>query len=243
MNSSASSTSRVGGNPTGVVIGLIMAVASAIIPNLESDSPVPPGALSAGTVPAGETEEPTSTEVEALLRRLEVTAEGPREGYVREAFKHWVDADGDGCDSRQEVLIAESLVPATTEEAGCPVSAGEWSSPYDATTFAAPGGLDIDHMVPLGEAWDSGASEWDSSRREDYANDLDHPEALIAVSAASNRSKSDRDPAEWKPPNVGYWCQYASDWVTVKVAWELSADDAEVQALQELLVTCEGDSA
>jgi len=73
------------------------------------------------------------------------------EGYVREAFKHWVDADGDGCDTRKEVLIEESLIPAT-QEAGCSVSAGEWFSPYDATTFVAPGGLDIDHVVPLAEA-------------------------------------------------------------------------------------------
>ncbi len=240
MTPSGSNTKRATGNPAGLVVGLIMAVASAIIPNLDSDSPVPGGAQPALAITA-EPEGPTTTEVEALLNQLELAPEGPREGYVREAFKHWVDADRDGCDTRKEVLIEESLIPAT-QEAGCLVSAGEWFSPYDATTFVAPGGLDIDHVVPLGEAWDSGASGWDSSRRQDYANDLDHPEALIAVSAASNRSKSDRDPAEWKPPNVGYWCQYVSDWVTVKVTWELSSDAAEVQALEEMLVTCEDES-
>lgn len=148
-----------------------------------------------------------------------------------------MDADGDGCDTREEVLIAESIVPAT-QGTGCAVT-GEWMSVYDLTTFVAPGGMDIDHMVPLGEAWDSDASSWDSARREAYANDLDHPEALIAVSASSNRSKGDRDPAEWKPPNVAYWCRYAFEWVTVKVGWGLSADSAEVEALQEMLVTCQ----
>jgi hypothetical protein len=241
MTPSGSNTDRTT-TPVGVLVGVVMAVASAIIPNLDSGDQVPAETPPAGTVTAEVPEEPTSTEVESLLAQLQVAPEGPREGYAREAFKHWVDGDGDGCDTREEILIEESLVPATTEAAGCSVTAGEWLSLYDTTTFTAPGGLDIDHMVPLGEAWDSGASEWDSTRREDYANDLSHPAALIAVSAGSNRSKSDRDPAEWQPPSVETWCQYASDWVTVKVAWELSADDAEVQALRELLVTCEDGS-
>lgn len=238
MTPSGSNAKRATGTPAGLLVGLIMAVASAIIPNL-GDSAVPDGAEPALVIVA-QMEEPSTAELETLLSQLEVAPEGPREGYVREAFRHWVDADGDGCDTRKEVLIEESLIPAT-QEAGCSVSAGEWLSPYDATTYVAPGGLDIDHVVPLGEAWDSGASGWDSLRRQDYANDLDHPEALIAVSAASNRSKSDRDPAEWKPLSVAYWCQYATDWVTVKVAWGLSADTAEVQSLQEMLVTCESE--
>jgi hypothetical protein len=237
-----SSSNARGGNPTGLVVGLILAVASAIIPNLDSGSQVSGEAPPAQVRTAEAPQEPTTVEVETLLSRLEVAPEGPREGYAREAFKHWVDADGDACDTREEVLIEESLVPATTAEVGCSVSAGEWFSAYDATIFVAPGGLDIDHMVPLGEAWDSGASVWDSFRRQDYANDLDDPQALIAVSASTNRSKSDRDPAEWKPPNVEYWCTYASNWVTVKVTWGLSADEAEVQALQEMLVTCEDGS-
>jgi uncharacterized protein DUF1524 len=240
VNASSSTTQHASGNPAGIVLGLIMAVASAIIPNLDSGSaseaPLTPA------VAAEAPQEPTIAGVETLLSTLEVAAEGPREGYSREAFRHWVDADGDGCDTREEVLIEESLVPMTTEETGCTISAGEWFSPYDALSFVAPGGLDIDHVVPLGEAWDSGASEWDSARRQDYANDLEDPEALIAVSASSNRSKSDRDPAEWKPPSVEDWCRYASDWVTVKVEWGLSADEAEIQALQEMLITCTGES-
>lgn len=233
------STSQ-GSNVTGVVIGLIMAAASALIPSLDSES-----AESTGSEPVSATgslppEIVTTTEAETLLAQLVIAPEGPRSGYTRDAFKHWVDADGDGCDTRKEVLIEESRIPAS-QEAGCFVSEGEWFSPYDATTFVAPGGLDIDHMVPLGEAWDSGAAGWDGLRRQEYANDLDRPETLIAVSASSNRSKSDRDPAEWKPGDVAYWCQYAFDWLRVKTVWGLAADDAEVQALQEMIVTCEPD--
>lgn len=233
-----STTPRATGNPAGVVIGLILALASAIIPNLDSSNPVPAEELSEPLTVTEASQQPTVEHLESLLAELTIGPEGPREGYEREAFKHWVDGDQDGCDTREEVLIEESLIPATTEESGCSVVSGEWFSPYDAMTFVAPGGLDIDHVVPLGEAWDSGASAWDSGSRQDYANDLEDPEALIAVSAGSNRSKSDQDPAEWRPPSVDYWCTYVSDWVTVKVAWDLSADEAEVQALRDMLVTC-----
>jgi hypothetical protein len=241
MTSIPSHTSRTTTDRVGLVVGLIMAVASAIIPNLDSGPAVSGEVQAAQTVQVDIPEESSSTAVEALISQLQVAPEGPREAYEREAFKHWVDADVDGCDTREEVLIEESLVPVT-QGASCSVTAGEWLSEYDAVTFLAAGGLDIDHMVPLGEAWDSGASGWDSSRRQDYANDLDHPAALIAVSASSNRSKADRDPAEWRPPDAGYWCQYASDWVTVKVTWDLAADSDEVTALEELLVACGDES-
>src|SRR5690606_27400118 len=105
-----------------------------------------------------------------------------RDGYSRSAFRHWVDADRDRCNTRMEVLIAESLVEPTVG-AGCRVTAGEWLSYYDGVTVTAPGGLDIDHLVPLAEAWDSGASAWTAQRREAYANDLDADRSLVAVTA------------------------------------------------------------
>jgi hypothetical protein len=96
----------------------------------------------------------------------------------------------------------------------------------------------MDHMVPLKEAWDSGANTWSASRRQAFANDIDLPEALIAVSASSNRSKSARDPAEWLPTNTSYRCQYVEDWMTVKVKWELSVDAKEFEALRSVSVGC-----
>jgi hypothetical protein len=238
MNASSSDVKRTPTDRTGLVVGLIMAIASALIPGLDTsgggvsaeEQPTPTAQVEAQDQLAGD-------ELRDLISQLQVAPEGPRDGYDRGLFKHWVDADGDGCDTREEVLIAESLVPATQGD-GCSVT-GEWLSVYDSTTFVAPGGMDIDHMVPLGEAWDSDASSWDSARREAYANDLDHPEALIAVSASSNRSKGDRDPAEWKPENVAYWCQYAFDWITVKMAWELAADAKEIEALNTMIATCD----
>jgi len=233
-------TTRSAESAVGLVVGLILALASAIIPSLDTGAQIAGGEEPSGSASLTATGHPNTTDAQTLLEQLVVAQEAPREGYTRAAFKHWVDADGDGCDTREEVLIEESLVPAT-QGPGCSVTAGAWFSPYDAVTFVAPGGLDIDHLVPLGEAWDSGASSWDSSRRQGYANDLDDPEALIAVSAGSNRSKGDRDPADWKPPSQSYWCRYAWDWVAVKIHWELSADAAEVDALSQMLETCESE--
>ncbi len=222
---------------SGLLLALLLALASGVVPTLESSPPPQAGVEITASPNPGASASPT-VEVDVLLSGLTVAPEGPRTGYTRDRFKLWVDADHDGCDTRQEVLIEESLVPATSEETRCFVIAGEWLSHYDNTTFLAPGGLDIDHMVPLAEAWESGASGWDDARRQDYANDLTHPEALLAVSASTNRSKGDRDPAEWKPPNTGFWCQYATDWVIVKSAWGLSADGAEESALRDMLATC-----
>jgi hypothetical protein len=174
----------------------------------------------------------------AVLAGLRVAPEGARAGYDRGLFNHWVDEDGDSCDTREEVLIAESRSRAQVDPYGCKVVAGDWFSAYDGLTFSDPSELDVDHVVALAEAWDSGASGWDASRRRAFANDLGHPEALVAVSASSNRSKSDLDPGQWKPTRDAAWCQYARDWVTVKKAWDLSADQNEVDDLKVMLRTC-----
>jgi hypothetical protein len=126
-------------------------------------------------------------------------AGGAEDRLRPDLFAHWVDADGDRCDTREEVLIAESRTPAQVDPYGCKVVAGDWSSIYDGVSTDQPGDLDIDHVVALAEASDSGAAAWDAARRRAFANDLDEPAALIAVTASSNRSKSDEDPAEWQP--------------------------------------------
>lgn len=197
----------------------------------------------ATTAPASSVETTGTTAVggsgtTAVLVGLRVAPEGARTGYQRELFKHWVDADHDGCDTRDEVLIAESRGQAQVDPYGCKVIEGDWYSSYDGLTFTDPAELDVDHMVPLAEAWDSGASAWDASRRQSFANDLDHAQALRAVSASSNRSKSDLDPGQWKPTRDAAWCEYANDWVTVKKAWDLTADQNEVDDLRVMLRTC-----
>ncbi|MFF1405003.1 HNH endonuclease family protein [Streptomyces sp. NPDC058294] len=174
--------------------------------------------------------------VQDLLARLPVWAED-RTGYERTAFRHWIDADGDGCNTRAEVLKAEAVI-APAQDADCRLSGGEWSSPYDNRYLEGPGGVDIDHLVPLAEAWDSGASAWTAKEREAYANDLGDDRPLIAVSAASNRAKGDQDPATWLPPAAGYHCTYVTDWVADKLRWGLSVDSTEQAALTDVLSRC-----
>ncbi|MER7109473.1 HNH endonuclease family protein [Streptomyces sp. NPDC000229] len=162
-----------------------------------------------------------------------------REGYTRTAFKHWVDADRDGCNTRAEVLIAEAIEPPTIG-ARCALTGGVWWSMYDETQVTAASGLDVDHMVPLAEAWDSGASTWTAARRQAYANDLDVERSLIAVTAKTNRSKADQDPAEWMPPAAAQHCAYIADWTATKLRWQLTLDDAERQALATAAAHCSG---
>ena len=171
-----------------------------------------------------------------LLDGLVVAVED-RSGYDRSLFAHWSDLDSDGCDTRQEVLTVESVVAVSTSD-GCRVSSGEWLSLFDGVTVTDPSALDIDHLIPLAEAWDSGASQWDAPTRKAFANDQDDDRALIAVTASSNRSKSDRDPAGWLPPATSYQCTYSADWVAMKTRWSLSIDTAEKTALLGLLGGC-----
>ncbi|MFJ5779936.1 HNH endonuclease family protein [Streptomyces sp. NPDC093094] len=162
-----------------------------------------------------------------------------RDGYTRDAFRHWnAGADPtDGCSTRGEVLIAEA-VTAPTVGARCSLTGGTWYSYYDDLTVTAASGLDIDHLVPLAEAWDSGASAWNPDRREAYANDLAQATSLVAVTAGSNRSKADQDPAQWLPPAPHAACRYASEWTVTKLRWNLTADQKELDRLAKLAAGC-----
>ncbi|MFI8932548.1 HNH endonuclease family protein [Streptomyces sp. NPDC053474] len=164
-------------------------------------------------------------------------ADESRDGYERDKFRHWIDADRDGCSTRNEVLLEEAVTdPARSGR--CTLTGGQWYSPYDDRYVDGPRALDIDHLVPLAESWDSGASAWTAAEREAYANDLGDRRALIAVTAASNRSKADQDPSTWLPTAAGYRCQYATDWVAVKTRWGLAVDPAEAAALTRTLGEC-----
>ena len=193
-------------------------------------SPAPSPSSSRGPTPSAPTTQRPSARagtfaLGVVLATLLVAAED-RTGYDRSLFRHWIDADGDGCDAGREVLIQEALV-APTISAGCVLSGGEWSSAYDGFTFSNPSDLDVDHVVALAEAWDSGASGWDPARRESFANDLGVRWSLIAVSAWSNTSKSDKDPADWMPPLGSFRCSYLANWVAVKARWGLAVDSLE----------------
>lgn len=167
---------------------------------------------------------------------LPVAKEDPT-GYERDLFTHWIDDDGDGCDTRDEVLLAE----ATTESSvgpRCTLGGGHWYSYYDNATWSEPADLDIDHLVPLAEAWASGASAWTPAQRRAYANDLGDERSLVAVTDNVNQAKADQDPATWLPSYEPARCRYLGEWVAVKLRWRLTVDTAEQAALTTWAARC-----
>ena len=170
-----------------------------------------------------------------LLKALRVADERP-DGYDRSLFPHWI-VISDGCDTREVVLIRQAKAGPDVGP-DCRVGAGRWFSAFDGVTVRDPSTMDIDHLVALSEAWASGAHAWTLDRRRSFANDVAYRRSLIAVTASSNRSKGDQDPAEWLPPRTAYRCQYVSDWIAVKYRWRLSIDVDERAALTVLVTGC-----
>jgi len=205
-------------------------------PTASATGPILSPAGPSTSVPSPSPDSSGELTLAGLLAKLRVATEA-RAGYDRSLFEHWIDADGDGCNTRYEVLIEEAVVPPLVS-AGCQLTGGSWVSLYDGLSFTDLGELDIDHVVALAEAWDSGASGWSAARRRDFANDLGAWWSLVAVSAASNRSKSDQDPADWLPPAPGAGCSFIGAWLASKARWDLAVDAREERAIEDLLPTC-----
>jgi hypothetical protein len=173
------------------------------------------------------------TAARTSLATLTVAASQPMTGYSRDRFPHWRKA-GANCDVRDSVLQRDGK---DVKLDGCNVTAGSWYSWYDAKTYTDLTKVDIDHMVPLANAWRSGADKWTDAKRSDFANDMERPQ-LFAVAASANRSKGDQDPSTWKPTNRDVWCDYARDWITVKAYWKLTITAKEKDALADMLNSC-----
>ncbi|MEU2872094.1 DUF1524 domain-containing protein [Streptomyces olivoreticuli] len=169
------------------------------------------------------------------LADLTVEAPHSMNGYSRAKFPHWAQ-QGNNCDTREVVLKRDGK--DVTQDAQCRAVSGSWYSPYDGKTLNSASQVDIDHMVPLANAWRSGADGWTTPERKMFANDLEHSQ-LIAVSAASNRSKGDQSPDKWSPPNRAYWCTYSRAWVDIKHLYGLSVTPPEEEQLVTMLDTCE----
>lgn len=170
----------------------------------------------------------------AHLGELTVSAPLPGDDYDRDLFPHWSD-QGDSCNTREVVLKRDGTNVSTGSD--CYPTSGSWYSVYDGETTSLPSDIDIDHMVPLKNAWISGAANWTTSQREAFANDLTHPQ-LIAVSDNSNQEKSDQDPSQWKPQETAVWCDYSRYWIEVKYVYDLTITSAEKGALTDMLGSC-----
>lgn len=164
--------------------------------------------------------------------------------YDRELFgPTWADVDHNGCDQRNDTLSAylvDVIYRVGTRD--CVVETGTFTDPYTGeirpfVKSEAGGGVDIDHLVPLEHAWQSGAWAWTAEQRAAYANDLD---LLVPTDASLNRSKGSQDVTTWLPPvDGGYVCTYLERWVEVKTAWKLTVTSDELAALSAGLASCE----
>jgi hypothetical protein len=185
---------------------------------------------------AAEPQKFVANDAKSVLASIKVENEY-KSGYRRSLFIHWSDLDGNGCDTREEVLKRDSISKPQVDPYRCYVVAGDWYSKYDGKTLSDRGDVDIDHVVALKEAWDSGAWAWSMSQRQAFANDLTDRRTLIAVTDRVNMSKSDKDPSNWMPPLKSYWCAYLGDWISVKARWGLSMDQSEFGRIKNLLAS------
>nr|WP_239158541.1 HNH endonuclease family protein [Actinoplanes humidus] len=186
--------------------------------------------------PAGATAPgiPTAATAKTYLATLTVTASTHTDTYDRDLFPTWDTISGT-CNTRETVLKRDGT--GVVVNSACASTSGSWYSPYDGATWTAASDVDIDHMVPLKNAWISGAWGWTTTKRESFANDLTNPQ-LWAVTDNVNQSKSDKSPDAWKPPLTSYYCTYSRAWVKVKYVWALTITSAEKTALTSMLATC-----
>jgi hypothetical protein len=177
---------------------------------------------------------PSAATATTELGALTVATQGSMSGYSRDKFPHWITISGT-CDTRETVLKRDGTSVVTSS--ACAATSGTWRSPYDGATWTAASDVDIDHIVPLAEAWRSGASAWTTTRRQSFANDLTRPQ-LIAVTDNVNQSKGDQDPSTWQPSVTTYRCTYARMWIRVKYYYGLTLQSSEKTALQTMLNNC-----
>jgi hypothetical protein len=177
---------------------------------------------------------PSAATARTQLGSLTVAADGSTSGYSRDLFPHWHTVTGT-CNTREQVLKRDGTNVVT--DSSCAATSGRWYSPYDGATWTAASDVDIDHIIPLANAWRTGARNWTTAKREQFANDLSGPQ-LIAVTDNVNQSKSDQTPATWKPPLTSYWCTYSRMWIGSKYKWGLTVNSAEKSALTTMLDRC-----
>lgn len=213
-------------------------------PTLEPQTSTAPAAASA----AGAVDPARVSSARAALTGLEVKGKAAKTGYQRELFgERWsddvnVEFGHNGCDTRNDILrrdlIDLQVRPGTH---GCVAQYGILAEPYTGTQKVFDRGTDqasrihIDHIVPLANAWVTGAQAWDPQTRANFAND---PRNLRAVDGSENQRKRDTDAATWLPPNKGFRCEYAVTMIEVKAAYGLWVTSAERDALDRELGGC-----
>ena len=217
----------------------------------ESGDGVAPAPASASVIAPRATSAPSGTSAgsaAALLSRLPVKGRAPKTGYSRDRFgQAWADTDRNGCDTRNDVLrrdLDDDVIKPRTH--GCVVLSGILADPYSGTTMSFRRGpstsieVQIDHVVALSDAWQTGAFAWISRKLLAFAND---PLELLAVDGVLNEQKSDADAASWLPPNKAYRCAYVARQVAVKAKYGLWVTSPERDAMARILTGCPAQQA
>ncbi|MFL1378827.1 MULTISPECIES: HNH endonuclease family protein [unclassified Nocardiopsis] len=186
-------------------------------------------AAAAHTLPPGI---PATSTAQSQLNSLRVAAKGPQTGYDRSLFPHWAVVSSP-CTARQHVLKRDGHNVVTNSN--CQPTSGSWYSFYDAVTWSGDvAQISVDHMVPLSEAWKTGAASWTTDQRRAFANDVNSPQ-LWAVTTSSNSAKGDKDPSQWMPTNTAIHCNYVKAWVNVKYRYNLSVTSTEKSSIQSTI--------
>ncbi|BDZ58037.1 uncharacterized protein DUF1524 [Barrientosiimonas humi] len=199
------------------------------------------GSTAAAQLKKGMTSSMTPSAARSALGGLTVKAAGSMTGYSRDLFPHWRDAStwgwpvapNDACNARNAALYRDGQ--NVTMSSTCTNLAGTWIDPYSANKFNAASDIDIDHIVPLANAWRSGAAGWSTTRKTQYAND---PLVLVSSWDSLNQAKGDKGPEAWKPPLTASHCLYATRWTFTKQKYGLSVTSAEKSALTNMLGPC-----
>ena len=197
-------------------------------------------ALLLSLFPATNSQSATNDALTAL-NKLEVKGRAAKTGYTRSQFPHWSDPDRNGCDARNDTLKRD-LKDITYKEGtrDCKVIAGQLLDPFSGKVIIfSPTKvvIDIDHVVALSNAWQTGAAYFDKSVRTQIAND---PLNLLAVDSKLNRQKGDGDAATWLPPNKSFRCEYVARQVAVKAKYKLWVTEPEKVAITKILSSCAG---
>ena len=194
-----------------------------------------------GTAPIGSDE---ASEALRILNTLPVKGRAPKTGYSRAQFGDaWSDIDHNGCDTRNDILNRDLTAKQHKNSRGCVVISGILNDPYTGKVINFMRGKDtseqvqIDHVVALSDAWQSGAQEISAQERLQLAND---PENLLAVDGPANQQKSDSDAATWLPANASFRCSYVARQIRVKAKYHLWVKPAEKEAMINVLTPCAG---
>ena len=175
----------------------------------------------------------------AIIETLAVKGRAAKTGYDRSSFSHWRDPDRNGCDARNDTLRRDlTNLVIKSDSNGCKVLGGVLADPYSGKNIDFVFGaslVDIDHVVALSNAWQTGAFQFTNEIRLQFAND---PLNLLAVSASLNRQKGDGDAATWLPPTKSYRCQYVARQIAVKKKYGLWVTKPEKVAMTTLLAKC-----